>query len=298
MAHFRTNFASLLQPDLRKVLFEEWDRRPTEYTEVYNVLNSQKSDEIDTKVGGFGLAPEISENDPIPFETAKQDARVTYTHLGYALGFKVTSWMMEDDLYNIMNRLPRKLAISMMQTVETQAAALWNDAFAGATFTGIDGKAMVATNHDRLDGGTWTNRLAVDADLTKTSLQNLWTLMENTVDDNNLALLIIARKIIVHPDEWFNALELLNSIQTPDSQDNNVNSLRNLNLQLVKYHYLTDSDAWFLQSDIHEVNFFWRRQMTFSSEDDFDTEASKHKASMRFSNGFTDARGVAGTPGA
>lgn len=298
MPHFRANFASLLQPDLRKVLFEEWDRRPTEYTQLYNVMNSQKSDEIDTKVGGFGLAPQINEDQPISFQTALQDNRVTYTHLGYALGFRVTKWMMQDDLYNVMNRLPRKLAISMIQTVEAQAAALWNDAFAGATFTGIDSKALCVTNHDRLDGGTWSNRLAVDADLTKTSLQNLWTLMENTVDDNNLPLLIIARKLIVHPDEWFNALELLKSIQIPNSQDNNVNSLQELDLQLVKYHYLTDSDAWFLQSDIHEVNFFWRENLVFNSEDDFDTSASKHKAEMRFSNGFTDARGVAGTSGA
>ena len=298
MTHLRDNYLNILEEGIRKVLMDILPRRPIEYPTVYNVKSSRKRLETDTKIGGFPIAQEVTEGQAIPFVDAEQGGTQTYLHKGYALGFRTSKWLEMDDLYAVIGKFPSKLATSIIQTIEQQSVALWDDAFAGATFTGLDGSALCSTTHTRIDGGNATNRLAVDADLTKTSLQNLWTIMENTVDENGHPLLLRANKVVVHVDNRFNIAELLQSAQIPNSQDNNFNSLRNLDLQPFVYHYLGDSDAWFLQAEEHEVNFFWREQPVFESDRDFGTSTNRHKAEMRFINGFTDFRGVAGTPGA
>jgi hypothetical protein len=55
---------------------------------------------------------------------------------------------------------------------------------------------------------------------------------------------------------------------------------------------------WFLiDPTIAELLFFWRKRLEFKSETDFDTDQYKYKGYMRYSYGYSEFRGVIGSPG-
>lgn len=297
MTGLRANFGPLLAPGLREIFFDKFDSYPTQYTELFNVETSTRKYEDDYGVSGFGLVPEKPEgvgifyDDPIPGYSKR------YTHSTFALGFRVTRELYEDDLYGIIRKMPKGLGKSMRLTVEIDGANVLNNGFTAGATAGPDGVALFSATHPLTGGGTSSNTLAVAADLTETSLEQAIIDIAATTDDRGLLQMIKGKKLVVSPSMAWTAARLLKSTLTPATPNNAINPAEGI-MPFIVNNYLTDTDAWFIYGDEHQVNWFWRRKPDFEQGNDFDTEDAKYKATARWSNGFSDWRGVYASPGA
>lgn len=289
------DFATFITPVTSEVLFEEYTRRPNEYDRVFNVFDSRRNFETDSQLVGFGAMPEMPEGTPVTFDKAIEGFSVTYTHVDYGLGYRITKKMRQDDLTSKIMQLPKALAVSVKQTVETVPADLFNSGF--STVTGGDGSPLFSTSHSLKGGGTGRNRLAIDADLGESSLKDALVDFEDTTDDRGIPLIQLAQNLVVPNALRYDAQVLLKSRQKPASADNDFNPLSEHDLDWFVWHYLTDTDAWFLLGDIHFLKFFWRQKPMFDSTIDFDTDDIKQKVTSRFVSGHSDWRGVYGSPG-
>jgi len=297
MTALRANFGPLLAPGLRELFFDKFDSYPTEFTDLFNVLSSTRKYEDDYGVSGFGLVPEKPEgvgiiyDDPIPGYSKR------YTHSTFALGFRVTRELYEDDMYGVIRRMPKGLGKSMRLTVEIDGASVLNNGFTAGATAGPDGVCLFSASHPLTGGGTGSNTLGTPADLSETSMEQAMIDIAATTDDRGLLQMIRGQKLVVSPSMAWTASRLLESTLTPGSANNAVNPAKGI-MPYVVNHYLTDADAWFIYGDEHQVNWFWRRKPDFEQGNDFDTEDAKYKATARWSKGFSDWRGVYGSPGA
>lgn len=289
------DFVTFITPVTSEVLFEEYNRRPSEYDRIFTVMTSGRAFETDSQLVGFGVAPQKPEGNPVTFDAAVEGFQVTYTHVSYGLGFRITKEMRQDDLTSKIMQLPKALGTSIKQTVETVPADLFNSGF--STVTGGDGEALFSTAHPLKGGGTGRNRPTIDSDLNATSLKDALVDFEDTTDDRNIPLLQNAQTLVVPNNLRWTAQELLKSRQKPGSADNDFNPLSEADLSWMVYHYLTDTNAWFLIGDIHFLKFFWRQKPMFDSTVDWETEDAKFKVTARFVHGHSDWRGTYGSPG-
>jgi hypothetical protein len=289
------NFADLLAPGFRAIFLDKFGQYAEEYSKVFNVLTSGRNYEEESYISGFGLAPIKRAGESITYADPKQGFDKKYTHDTYGLGYIVHRELVEDDLYNKINRLPNCLARSMRATVETTAANVMNRAF-NSSYTGADGKEMCATDHPLLGGGTQKNELTNSADLSASTFEQALIDIADTTDDEGL-LIGLRPKTLVHPTELeWTAVKLLDSTLDPESAMNAVNPGKG-KLPRMTYHWLTDPDAWFILCEDNELNFYWRRRMDFEKENDFDTENAKFKATCRFIASWTLPWGIFGSPG-
>lgn len=298
-----TGFSDLLAPGMRKIFFERYGQWPDEYTQAFNVLTSKRNYEDDSEVAGLGRMPEKPQGRPIVYDDPFQGESTRYTHVTYGLGFRVTEEMWEDDLYNIMKRMPAGLAKSAHQTIEVTAWNVFNRAF-NSGYTGPDGKTLCATDHPNIakkpGSGPYPNRPSTDVDLSITALQSAIETFEDTVDDRDLNIMLKPKLLVIAPENKWMAREILRSEKKPYTADNEINALLDEELTYMVCHYFSDTDAWFLVSpkENHYLNFFWRKKLAFANSDDFDTGDAKYKATMRFSCGFSGWRGIYGSSGA
>lgn len=297
MPSLRANFGDLLAPGFRMIFDQKFNEYPAEYPAIFNVLTSERQYEDDSSISGFGFVPEKTEGTGITYDDPIQGYDKRYTHKTYGLGFRVTKEMFEDDLYGKMKKMPKALGRSMRITMETDMANVYNRAF-NSSYTGGDGKELCATDHPLTGGGTEQNELTSAADFTDTSLEQALIDIQATTDDRSLVLALRPQKLLVHPAGEWSAAKILKSAQDPDSANNAINPAKGvLPGGIVVNHYLTDTDAWFILCDDHEVNCFMRRRPEFDRTNDFDTEDAKFKTTARWSNGFSEWRGIYGSPG-
>ncbi len=286
----RANHGDLLAPGFREIYFQRFNSYPDEYTQFFNILGSVRQYEEDSTLAGFGTVPEKDEGSDITYDDPQQGFDVRYTHTTFALGFRVTREMWEDDLYGKMNKMPSALGRSMRIAIENDGANVLNRAF-DSNFTGGDGIELSSLVHPNTDGSTQKNELSTPADLSETAIEQAIIDIAATTDDRSLEINLMPRKLIVHPSDQFRAKQLMNSALVPDSGNNAVNTLQGI-LDIQVSHYVTDTDAWFIQCDNHSLNFFFRRRPDFEPGNDFDTEDAKFKATARWSKGWTDWRGM------
>lgn len=298
MSVLRANFANLLEPGLRAVFFNEYDRWEAEYPKIMNVVTSKKKFEEDQLITGLGIMPTKNEGVGVTYEDISQGWKTTYTHTTYAQAIRITQEMVEDDLYGIMKDLTGALARSAQQRKEVLAANVLNFAFTGGSTAGADGVALISAVHPLSIGGTQSNAFTTAADLSASSLQDALEILESAQDEKGLNLAIKAKLLVVPVQEQWAAYELLKSEYKPGTADNEVNAIMAKGLQFCVNHYLTDTDAWFLLGASHKLNLFERTPISFFKGNDFDTQDLKFMARMRLSAGFSDFRGVTGTAGA
>jgi len=302
MTTSRSNFVDLLDPSLRHIVFDEYRRRPEYYSNIFHVESSEKQSEKMTQVTSFGLFTEKPEGAAISYDDPKQGYDIESIHATYALGFRVTEEMYEDDQFRIMKRMPKMLSISAKETVETVAWSLINNGFSSSYLFG-DGKPLFATDHPLASGVVEQNTLATPADLSATSLKQAIQDFEDTSDLRGLPLRLRPDILMVPPALEWTAKELLHSTYSPDSQtglnDQRINPLKDRGIQLFVNPYITDPDSWYLlDTTHHQLYFFWRKPITFISDTDFNTGDGLFKATMRFSRTAADWRGIFASPGA
>lgn len=297
-----SHFGKALWPGINAWYGKAYEDYPVEYTDLFDTFKSSKAFEEDVMVSSFGLAPVKEEGAAIQYDSEQQGFISRYSHVTYALGFIITREMFDDDQYDIVGqRRAQALARSMRQTKETVAANVYNRAF-NSSYTGGDGKELCATDHPNVAGGTWSNELATAADLSEAALEQAIIDMMAWTDDRGLLIAAMPEKLIIPPELVFEAERILETPLRVGTADNDVNALKNLGKfrgGVTVNHYLTDADAWFIRTNVaNGMKHFERKADSFAEDNDFDTDNAKFKASARYSFGWSDPRGIFGSPGA
>jgi hypothetical protein len=278
-----------------------YKEKPLQWTEIFDQEKSSKNYEEDTLVTGFGLAPVKEQGASVSYDTETQGYTKRYTHVVYGLGYIVTREENEDNLYEVVSKKRIKgLAFSHRQSEEVVHANILNRAF-NSSYTGGDAKELCATDHPTLSGNQ-QNELTTAADFSEASLEDLLILIRQAKNDRGLRIALMPRKLIVPNNLMFEAQRVLKSELQSGSANNDINAVRSMGLLPEGYvvnDYLTDTDAWFVKTDCpNGLMHFTRRAMEFGQDNDFDTENMKAKATSRYSTGWTDFRGLYGSPGA
>ena len=302
MAISRAQLLKELLPGLNALFGLEYAKYGEEAAEIFETESSDRSFEEETKLSGFGAAPVKNEGAAIAYDNAQEAWTARYNHETISMGFSITEEAIEDNLYDSLSaRYTKALARAMAYTKQVKGAAILNNAFAAATTYG-DGQVLCSTAHPLVSGGTNSNRPTTGADLNETSLEAAVIQIAGWTDERGLLIAAKPRKLILPADLQFVATRLLDSDLRPNTADNDINALRNNGTIPDGYsvnHYLTDTNAWFLLTDVpNGLKHFVRTPMQTSMDADFDTGNSRYKARERYSFGVSDPLGVFGSPGA
>jgi hypothetical protein len=301
MAISRAQLLKELLPGLNALFGLEYQKYEDEHAEIYETENSERSFEEEVKLSGFGAAPVKPEGSAISYDNAQESFVARYNHETVAMGFSITEEAMEDNLYDSLSaRYTKALARAMAYTKQVKAASLLNTGF--DTFQSGDGVTLFSTAHPTVAGGSNANRLATDADLNETSLEQAVIDIAAFVDERGLLIAARPRKLIVPPALMFVATRLLQTELRTGTADNDINALRSNGSIPEGYrvnHYLTDADAFFITTDVpNGMKHFVRTPMQNGMDGDFDTGNVRYKARERYSFGVSDPLGIFGSPGA
>jgi len=302
MAINRAQLVKELEPGLNALFGLEYDRYENEHAEIFDTENSERAFEEEVMLSGFAQAPTKGEGSSVSYDTAQETFSSRYTHETIALAFALTEEAIEDNLYDsLSSRYTKALARSMANTKQVKAANVLNNGF-DANFPGGDGKSLFATDHPTLTGGNQTNEPSTGADLNETSLENALIDISQFKDERGIKINVQARKLIIPPQLQFVAERVLQSPGRVSTSDNDINAMKNMGMLPEGYvvnHYLTDTDAFFIKTDCpNGMKHFVRSPMSTGMEGDFETGNVRYKARERYSFGFSDWRGMYGSPGA
>ena len=301
MAISRAQMLKELLPGLNALFGLEYKKYGEEHKEIYESESSERSFEEEQKLSGFGAAPVKAEGSAIAYDNAQESFTARYTHETIAMGFAITEEAMEDNLYaSLSARYTKSLSRAMAYTKQVKAAFPLNTGF--TSYLAGDGQYLLDTDHTLVNGGTNANRPTVAADLNETSLEDAVINIAAWTDDRGLLIAARPLKLIIPPALQFVATRLLETEGRVSTADNDLNALRNNNSIPQGYsvnHYLTDTDAWFLMTDVpNGMKHFKRTSLETSMDGDFDTGNVRYKARERYSFGVSDPLGIYGSPGA
>jgi hypothetical protein len=302
MAISRAQLLKELLPGLNALFGMEYQRYGEEHKEIYETESSERSFEEETKLSGFGSAPVKGEGAAISYDNAQEAFTARYNHETIALGFSLTEEAVEDNLYDTLSaRYTKALARAMSYTKQVKAANVLNNGF-DSNYEGGDGVALFSASHPLVNGGTNSNTQGTAADLNETSLENAVIQLAGWTDERGLLIAAKPRKLVIPPALQFVATRLLETDQRVGTADNDTNALRSNGAIPEGYavnHFLTDTDAYFLTTDVpNGMKHFERTALTTSMDGDFDTGNVRYKARERYSFGWSDPLGMWGSPGA
>ena len=276
----------------------EYNRYDNEHSEIYATESSDRAFEEEVMLSGFAGAPVKQEGAMVVFDQANEAFTARYSHETIALAFAITEEAIEDNLYDkLAGRYTRALARSMSNTKQVKAAAVLNRAQV-TTATGGDGVPLISSAHPLATGGTFSNVLAVAADLNETSLEQSLIDIAGFVDERGLKIALSGRKMIIPKELQFTAERIMKSPLRSGTADNDINAIMNMGMVPEGYrvnHFLTDTDSFFLLTDVpNGLKHFVRSPIKTAMEGDFDTGNVRFKARERYSFGFSDPRCIFG----
>ena len=294
------SFAKALWPGVNKWYGEAYSDYKPQWEPIFTKETSSRAFEEDVGLSGFGYAVVKPEGSGITYDTATQGFTTRYTHTVFGLGFVITREMYDDDQYGVIGKKrAQALARSMRLTKDVLAANVLNRHVTSG-YTGGDGSVLVATNHANVAGGTWSNRLATDANLSEAALEQMNIDIMKFTDDRGLKIAVRPKQLIIPPDLVFEAERILKTEQRVGTANNDINALKMMGKvnSIVVNQYLTSATAYWLQTDVPDgLKYFERRGDSFDMDNEFDTENAKYKATGRYTFGWTDPRCIYGTPG-
>ena len=302
MAISRAQLLKELLPGLNALFGLEYAKYGEQHKEIYETETSERSFEEETKLSGFSAAPVKNEGAAIAYDNAQEAWTARYTHETIAMGFSITEEAVEDNLYDsLSSRYTKALARGMAYTKQVKGAAILNTGFtAGVTYG--DGVTLFSTAHPLISGGVNSNRPATAADLNETSLENAVIQIAAWTDERGLLIAAKPKKLVVPPSLQFVATRLLETELRVGTADNDINAIKNNGSIPGGYtvnNFLTDTNAWFLLTDVpNGLKHFVRSPLANSMDGDFDTGNVRYKARERYSFGVSDPLGVFGSPGA
>jgi len=301
MAISRGQLAKELEPGLNALFGLEYKNYENQHSEIFDKESSDRAFEEEVMLSGFGTAGVKQEGSAVGYDDAQETFTSRYTHETIALAFSITEEAIEDNLYDSLgSRYTKALARSMATTKQVKAANVLNNGFS-SSFPGGDGKELFATDHPTLNG-TVSNELATSADLNETSLEQALIDIAALTDERGLKIAARGVKMIIPSALQFTAERLMKSSLRTGTADNDTNAIKSMGMIPQGYvvnNYLTDTDAFFIKTDVpNGMKYFERAALKTAMEGDFDTGNMRYKARERYSFGFSDFRGIFGSPGA
>lgn len=309
-----SSFAKALWPGINKWYGQSYDEYPVEWDKLFEKNSSKRAYEEDVGTSGFGLAQVKAEGAPISYDSERQGFTTRYSHVVYALGFVITREIYEDDLYDVVGKRKAKgLAFSMRQTKEIIGANVYNRAF-NTSYTGGDGTTLITNStsssngayggpgHANVAGGYQANGPSTASDLSEAALEQAVIDISLLKNDRGLLIALRPKQLIIPPQLQFEAHRILKSDGRVGTDVNDPNAIKDIGLfqnGVTLNHYLNDPDAWFIRTSATDgLKYFERWADKFEMDNDFDTDNAKYKAVARYSFGWTDWRGIYGSPGA
>jgi hypothetical protein len=301
MAISRSQLVKELEPGLNALFGLEYKRYENEHEEIFDKETSERAFEEEVMLSGFGNAAIKAEGSGVSYDQANETFTARYTHNTIALAFAITEEAIEDNLYDrLASRYTKALARSMANTKQVTGANVLNNGFS-TSYLGGDGSPLFSTTHATI-AGTFQNTLTTAADLNETSLEQSLIDIANFTDERGLKVAAQGIKLIVPVQLQFTAERLMKSAGRVGTADNDINAIKNMGMVSGGYtvnHFLTDTDAFFIKTDApNGMKYFERSPIRTSMEGDFDTGNVRYKARERYSFGWSDPRGVYGSPGA
>lgn len=300
----RNNFAKALYPDLNKLFLETYAEHPLELTELFTTMPGTGAFIEEMTSTGLGMAALLGEGAAVTYDDVSQGFLTRYTHLKYGTGYIVTSETIDDvaipELRAMLQNKTKMLVFPVTQTQETVAANVYNRAF-NSTYKGGDQKELLATDHPNVSGGTYSNELTTAADLSEAALEQAVIDIEKFTNDRGLKVAVRPTALIIPVDLWAEAERILKSPLQSGNSNNDINALKMAGSipKIVRNHYLTDTDAWFLRTNAPlGMQRFVRKEPTFTDDNDFDSDNLKNKVVFREAVGWTNPKGLFGSPGA
>ena len=298
----RSQLVKELEPGLNALFGLEYARYENQHEQIFDTETSDRAFEEEVMLSGFGTAQVKPEGTGVNYDDATESFTARYTHETIALAFAITEEAVEDNLYDsLSSRYTKALARSMANAKEIKGANVLNRAF-NSSFTGGDGVELCSTAHLTVSGGNYANELSTAADLHDTSLEQAMIAIAGFIDNRGLKVAVKATKMIIPVNLQFVAERLMKTQLRVGTSDNDINAIANMGMIPGGYvinHYLTDTDAFFLKTDApNGLKHFNRSPIKTSMEGDFDTGNVRYKARERYSFGFSDPRGIFGSPGA
>ena len=301
MAISRAQLLKELLPGLNALFGMEYARYGEEHKEIYETETSERSFEEETKLSGFSAAPVKNEGSAIAYDNAQEAWSTRYTHETIALGFSITEEAIEDNLYDsLSSRYTKSLARAMAYTKQVKAAAVLNNGFS-SSYPGGDGVSLFNASHPLISGGTNSNTPSTQIDLNETSLEAAVIQIAAWTDERGLLIAAKPKKMVVPPNLMFVAKRLLDTELRVSTADNDINAIKQMGAIPEGYtvnHFLTDTNAWFLTTDVpNGMKHFVRSPLANSMDGDFDTGNVRYKARERYSFGWSDPLGMWGSSG-
>ena len=296
-----TDFRSIVEPILNECFDGVYDQRADEWKQVFREERGiPRNYHEEPVLFGFGSAPELPDGTPVTYQSGGVLFIQRYLYRVYGLAFALTKVLVEDgDHIRIGQTYSKHLAQSLIETKETLGANILNRSFNGA-YAGGDGKSLVATDHPIISG-TFSNQLATAAALSQTSLEQLLIQIRHAVDNNGKKIRLTPTKLVVSPSNVFQAEVLLKSVLRAGTGNNDINPVKSMGLLSggqANLSRLTSTTAWWVETDAPDgLKLMMRRPLEKSMEGDFETDSMRFKATERYNFGWTDPRGVFGTPG-
>ena len=301
MAISRAQLLKQLLPGLNALFGLEYQRYGEQHKEIFETETSERSFEEETKLSGFAPAPVKNEGSAIAYDNAQEAWTARYNHETIALGFALTEEAIEDNLYDSLSqRYTKSLARAMAYTKQIKAASILNNGFNPA-FAGGDGQPLFSAVHPLVDGGTNSNVPGTPADLNETSLEAATIQIQAWTDERGMLIAANPVKLVIPPSLQFVATRLLETQLRVGTADNDLNALKTNGTIREGYtinNFLTDTDAWFIKTDVpNGLKHFVRSPMSTSMDGDFDTGNVRYKARERYSFGWSDPLGMWGSEG-
>ena len=302
-----SSFAKALWPGVNTWYGDAYNQYPVEWDKLFEKNTSRRAFEEDVGGSYFGLAGIKQEGGAVSYDTSRQGFTSRYNHVVYALGFIITREIYEDDLYDVVGKQKAgSLAFSMRQTKEIVAANVYNRAF-NISYVGGDSATLICSaggggslTAPNIAGGTYTNGVAAAVDISEAALEQACIDIAGFTNDRGLKIAVRPQTLVIPKELMFEVKRILFSDGRLGTDNNDLNALKTMGMipSLVVNHYLTDTDAWFIRTDVKNgLKYFERRGDEFGMDEDFDTENAKYKATARYSFGWTDRRAIYGSPG-
>ena len=301
MAISRQQLAKELEPGLNALFGLEYKSYENQHAEIFDTETSDRAFEEEVMLSGFGEAAVKAEGSAVSFDSANESFTARYNHETIALAFSITEEAVEDNLYDsIAKRYTKALARSMANTKQIKAANVLNNAFS-SSYLGGDSKELCATDHNTIAGSV-KNELTTSADLSETSIEQAMIDIAAMTDERGFKIAAKGMKLIIPSALQFTAERILKSPARVGTADNDLNAVKSMGMIPQGYvvnNYLTDTDAFFIKTDVpNGMKHFERAAIKTAMEGDFDTGNARYKARERYSFGWSDWRGIFGSPGA
>lgn len=298
------SFPAGLRPGTKRWFGIKYKQHPTEWSQIFETVSSDRLYEDYVGTVGYGLAKAKKEGSPVDYDSARQGYAARIVNASIALGFIVTYEEMKDNNWGpAALRRSSALATSFNQTKENYGALILSRAFT-AGYTGADGAILCSTSHpNKSDNTTWSNRLTVDADISELAIEQLVIQIMNATDDRGLTARFMPQALVVAPTDVFNAHRILKSIKQSGNANNDPNAMREMGIFPKGYvsnrYFNAGNGAWFITTDCPDGLIYQEREkIRFGQDNDFDTENFKAKGFERYAFGWADARGIWGSAGA